>query len=57
MIQSEREEILSCTAEDIRKFADILKIAVTQGIHCTFGNEKAVKEEEELFSEIRYALK
>jgi len=57
MIQREREDIVSCTAEDIRKFAEILKNAVTQGIYCTFGSEKAVKEEKELFSEIRYALK
>ncbi|HDT12285.1 MAG TPA: insulinase family protein [Candidatus Marinimicrobia bacterium] len=57
MIQNEREEIISCTAEDIREFAHILKIAISQGIHCTFGSEKAVKEEKELFSEINYALK
>ncbi|MDD3807113.1 MAG: insulinase family protein [Candidatus Marinimicrobia bacterium] len=57
MIQAEREEILSCTAKDIRRYADILKRAVSQGIYCVFGSEKAIKEEKELFTEIIYAVK
>jgi Zn-dependent M16 (insulinase) family peptidase len=57
MNQTERDDILSCTSQDIRNFSRILKIAVSQGIYSVFGSEKAVKEAKELFSDIHYAIK
>ncbi len=48
-IQKEREEVLSCTVEDIRKLADHIQAILDQNAICVVGNEVLLKKEEALF--------
>lgn len=53
LLQKEREQILSCTIEDIQKLAPVLR-AITQADNlCVIGNEKKITEEKELFHTIQ----
>ena len=52
-LQKERDEVLGCTAEDIRSFAPLLKSAAEQGYICTVGSAGKINEDAELFKTIR----
>ena len=51
-IQKLRNEVLSTTAEDIRKFADVLDDVMKQNLHCVVGSETKVNENKVLFDRI-----
>ncbi|MDR0338267.1 MAG: insulinase family protein [Planctomycetaceae bacterium] len=48
-IQRERDEVLSTTVEDLRKFASMFREGMKQNNICVFGNEEKLKEENNLF--------
>ena len=52
-LQKDRDQVLSCTCEDIRKTADIMKAVVGAGNLCVIGNEQHLEDEKELFKELR----
>ena len=48
-IQKERDELLGCTQEDIRKLADHIDAVMAQDIICVVGNGQAIEENRDLF--------
>jgi len=48
-ISREREEVLSCTVDDIRKLADYIQAILDDDAICVLGNEALLKKEEGLF--------
>ena len=48
-ILKEREEVLSCTVEDIRKLSDYIRAILDEKAICVLGNEALLKKEEDLF--------
>lgn len=48
-ILKEREEVLNCTVEDIRKLSDYIQAILDENAICVLGNEALLKKEEELF--------
>lgn len=48
-IRKEREEVLNCTVEDIRKLADHIQAILDENAVCVIGNESLLKKEEDLF--------
>ena len=48
-ILKEREEVLNCTVEDIRKLADYIQAILEEQVICVLGNEALLKKEEALF--------
>ena len=53
VLQKERDQILACTKEDIRKTADaVRKVADAENI-CVIGNEQHIKDEADLFEVIK----
>ena len=56
-IQNIRDEVLSTTAEDIRKFADVLEAVVKQNLHCVVGSETKINENKDLFDRIMVPIK
>jgi len=48
-IQRERDEVLSTTVEDLRKFAPMFREGMNQNNICVFGNETKLTEESDLF--------
>lgn len=53
VLQTERNQVLSCTAEDIRQTAEVIRVVAENGSVCVIGNEQHLKDEKELFDEIR----
>ncbi|MCF0142393.1 MAG: insulinase family protein, partial [Parasporobacterium sp.] len=51
--QRERDEIINCTAEDIRALAPYIRKALSAGNVCVIGNGTKVDEDKELFKEVR----
>lgn len=51
-IQRERDEILSCTAQNIRDFATIIREALKSPAVCVFGGEDKVSQNKDLFKKI-----
>lgn len=51
-IQKERDEILGCTPEDIRKLADYVDAILAQNAVCVVGNSAKIKENSEIFGTI-----
>ena len=49
-ILKEREEVLSCTVNDIRNLADHIQAILDENAICVLGNETLMKKEEELFN-------
>lgn len=47
------KEILSTTAQDIKDFAPMLQMIVEKGNYCTIGNESTVKENKDLFNQVK----
>ena len=50
--QKERDEVLSCTSEDIRAYAPMLKTMADSQYVCVIGNGDNIKNEKELFTDI-----
>ncbi|MDR0871198.1 MAG: insulinase family protein [Planctomycetaceae bacterium] len=48
-IQRERNEVLSTTVEDLRKFAPLFREGLKQGNICVFGNEQKIEADKALF--------
>lgn len=53
MIQQEREQILNATQEDIRALSSIVEAILQEDAFCVIGNEEKLKEEKELFMELK----
>ncbi|MCI9175992.1 MAG: insulinase family protein [Lachnospiraceae bacterium] len=53
MLQKEREEILHASQEDIRSLSGIVKAILQENAFCVIGNEEKLKEEKELFLELK----
>lgn len=51
-ILREREEVLSCTTEDIRKLADHVQAVLEEQAICVLGNEALLKKEEAMFRKL-----
>ncbi len=52
-LQRVRDEVLSCTVEDIRALGEPIDAAMKQNHICVVGNEANIKANKELFDEIR----
>ena len=50
--QRERDEILSCSVEDIHAMADYVQAMLDEDVLCVVGNEDEIKENSQLFQEI-----
>lgn len=53
MLQKEREEILNASQEDIRNLSGIVKAILKENAFCVIGNENKLKEEKDLFLELK----
>lgn len=53
VIQKERDSILACSIEDIQRTATVIKAACQNSNICVIGNEKRIKDEADMFEEIR----
>ena len=53
MLREEREQVLNACPEDIRALAGIVKVILDTGSLCAIGNTDKVKENKEMFSEIK----
>lgn len=54
-LQKERDQVLSCTKEDIRQLSEVIRTVAEQGTVCVIGNEKHIRENGDLFDQI-YSL-
>lgn len=52
LVQQERDELLSCTAADIRGLADYIEDILKTNAYCTIGSSTAVKQNAELFDRV-----
>lgn len=52
-LQEQRDQVLSCSVEDIRQAANVVRSIIDTGVLCVIGNEQHVKEEKELFDEVK----
>lgn len=52
-LQRERDEILSATPGSIRALAPLVEAALQEKYICVIGNGEKIKEEKELFCEIK----
>ena len=48
-LQRERDQVLSCTIEDIQNAAKIVKEAMSENYLCVLGNDRKIQEAKELF--------
>ncbi len=53
MLQKEREEILHASQEDIRSLSGIVRAILQENAFCVIGNEEKLKDEKELFLELK----
>lgn len=53
LIQKERNEILSTTPKQIKKYAKLLKAITKQNFVCTIGNEDKIKKSSKMFKTLR----
>ena len=52
-LQKDRDQVLSCSCEDIRKAAAVMEAVFRAGNLCVIGNEQHLENEKELFKELR----
>lgn len=57
VVQSERDQILSTTVDDLKNHADMIDAAMAENCFCVIGNEEAIHKSEELFNETTYIRK
>ncbi len=43
-VQKERDELLCCTQDDIRKLAGLIDAIISQGAVCVVGNSQSIEE-------------
>ncbi|NBH15043.1 insulinase family protein [Lachnospiraceae bacterium] len=53
MLQEEREEILNASPQDIRQLSGIVRAVLKEEAICVIGNEKKLKEEKQMFQELK----
>lgn len=53
VVKKERDSILSCSVDDIRKVAEVVRAASEKENICVIGNEKHINDEAEIFEEIK----
>ncbi len=51
-VQTERNEVLKTSPEDVRKYADLIGAAMKENNLCTLGNEKKIKQSKDIFSKL-----
>ena len=51
-VQTEREQILNATDEDIRELADMIQAVLSDDNICVIGNENIINQEKELFDSV-----
>ena len=51
-LKREREEVLTCTPEDISNFSEAISNILSQNVLCVYGNEDKLKQNKELFREL-----
>jgi Zn-dependent M16 (insulinase) family peptidase len=51
-IQADRDAVLSTTADDIRKFAPMVKEVLGQKAWCVYGNAEKLKKDKDLFNSL-----
>ncbi|MDO4307268.1 MAG: insulinase family protein [Eubacteriales bacterium] len=56
MIQKERDQILDATVEDMQALAPLVEAVLSDGAICVVGSEKAIREEQSLFGEIKHLI-
>lgn len=56
-VQSQRDDILSTTAEDIRGMKDMVKELMDQNIYCVYGNKEKIEQDSDIFISILNPLK
>lgn len=54
--QRERDEILSTTLEDIKSYANMIKMGMDQNYCCVVGNEGRIKENKDMFDKVSMLL-
>ena len=52
-LQQERDEILGCSAEQLRGCAAYIRALLKSGAICTIGNESQIGKEDSLFKSVR----
>ncbi|WP_291855810.1 insulinase family protein [Marinilabilia sp.] len=55
-LQKERNAVLNTTAEDISSYADMISDVMSQNIICVYGNDQKIKENQELFYDVRQVV-
>lgn len=45
--------MLACSIEDIRSMADVIRAVTKKSNICVIGNEKHIKDDADIFEEIR----
>lgn len=51
-VQKERDEVLGCSAEDIRALLPYIEAVLSQNVICAVGNAQRIKEEEKFFDHL-----
>ncbi|MCQ2432588.1 MAG: insulinase family protein, partial [Clostridia bacterium] len=51
-LQKERNEVLNCTAADLRACADAIRAALAQGYTCALGNEQKIRDNKDIFGNL-----
>ena len=57
MLLKERQEVLAVQPEDIRALAEVIKAILATGSLCVIGNAEKVKENSEMFGEVKNLFK
>ena len=57
MLLKERQEVLAVQPEDIRALAEVIKAVLATGSLCVIGNAEKVKENSEMFGEVKNLFK
>ena len=55
-LQRDRDQILTCSVEDIRRLAPLVKAVVDASNRCCVGNEEKLDQNKELFDRIEHVL-
>ena len=53
-LQRERNQVIGATAADIRNLHDMIASVLKEENLCVVGNEEALKEQKEMFEELKY---
>lgn len=56
-LKREREEIINITQEDIRSLSGLIRAVLDEGNICVIGNESKIKENSDMFNEVKNLMK